>query len=103
MSMSQSRGLGREFNIYQLKLKSSTTLREKNMLLAKEANSFRLEVLLPTGKELHMDRVQLTQQPPLLQSQLLPLIQLVPSPHPTIFLGQVLICPDWATLLLVLQ
>ena len=35
LSMNQSKELGREFNIYPLKLKLSTTQREKNTLLAK--------------------------------------------------------------------
>jgi hypothetical protein len=38
--------LGKEYNIYQFKLKLFTTLKEKNMLLVKEVNIFKVELLL---------------------------------------------------------
>lgn len=52
LNMSQLKEPGKEFNIYQLKLKLSTTLREKNMLLDTEELSIkellRLDLILTT-------------------------------------------------------
>lgn len=101
LSMNQSKGPGREFNICQSKLKSSTTPSEKNMLPAKEESSFKVLLLLPTTKELPSatDKEQPTPPRPPLCLQQPPPTQLVPSPPPTTFLDQVSTCRGWATLL----
>ena len=45
LNMNQLKRPGKEFNIFQLKLKLFTIQKEKNMLLDKEDNTFKLDML----------------------------------------------------------